>query len=602
MTTVVSLAASDASALVNLPTRNYGGRNPSSIGSGSSGRLYYVYFNRSFPLGATIMSAKLRVYQQGAATGGSRTLFARRLGAAWQESTITYANAPAITGVETEVTQGNSSVDGRAWEIDVAPQMQEVSDGAPWFGLRLRSSITELLYIYARENPDMQPTLEVEWSDAPDQPTVLSPSNGRAVSIARPTLSFDYSDVTDDAMTGYQVQLNATDSWTAPTHDTGTVDASVPLHMLTFDVSTGATWFWRVRVRDASNLWSAWSDAASFTRAARPTVTITNPAASPASVYDPRPVFSWSVSGGTQTAFQVFVTDPDDVTEVLWDSGRTSSAITSAQLGADTVLSPGESYRMVLRVWDATAREGTPGDPAYTEVTRTFTFGLSASVPGVSSFSATAGVDTPEVLLSWQRPAAPDSFTVVRDGVTIASGLDPAQLLSAGTSYAWTDTTAAPRTPHTYLVLAVDGGLSSESNSMDTAQTAPEGVWLSSIDGSHRVNLASEDGEAPSTEASELSEVHRPLGAKNPVLITQAVFGREGRYAGYLQKWAGSSYANELEAWKALTDTKRYPRGVEMVLTMSDTAMRVFIYEVVTGFRSEFHDDKFVSFSYCELL
>ena len=49
MTTVVSLAASDASALVNLPTRNYGGRNPSSIGSGSSGRLYYVYFNRPFP-------------------------------------------------------------------------------------------------------------------------------------------------------------------------------------------------------------------------------------------------------------------------------------------------------------------------------------------------------------------------------------------------------------------------------------------------------------------------------------------------------------------------------------------------------------------------
>jgi hypothetical protein len=312
-------------------------------------------------------------------------------------------------------------------------------------------------------------------------------------------------------------------------------------------------------------------------------------------------VFSWTVTGGTQTAFQVFVTDPDDPTEVLWDSGRTTSAVGSVQLGAGAVLSPGQSYRMVLRVWDAVAREGTPSDPVYTEVERGFTFGLSGSVAGVTNFDAETTAGTPEVVLSWRRTSAPDSFTIVRDGVTVASGLEPDDLLVSGTTYSWTDTTAAPRVTHTYSVLAVDGGQASATNPTDEAITAPEGVWLSSLDGAYRVNLSSDGGEPPSAEASELSEVHRPLGATNPVLITQAVFGREGRFAGYLEAWAGSTFDAEVAAWEALTDTKRYPRGSTMVLTLSDTAMKVFIYEVVTGFRSEFHDDKSVAFSYCEL-
>lgn len=600
MTTVVSLAASDASTIVNLPDRNYGGRNPASIGSGSTGRLYYVYFNRSFPLGATIVSAKLRVYQRGAATGGTRTLYVRRVDSRWEESKITYADSPAITGAETQVTQGDSAVDGRVWELDVTPQMQAVADGAPWYGLRLRSSIATLLFIYARENPDLQPTLEVEWSDAPDAPSVLAPSNGRAVSIARPLLSFDYSDVSDDAMSAYQLQMHTSDSWTAPSYDSGTVAAAEPLHQVTFDVSAGATWWWRVRVRDTTNLWSDWSDAVSFTRAGRPTVTITNPAASPANVYDPRPVFSWTVTGGTQTAFQVFVTDPIDPTEVLWTSGRTTTAIGSVQLGADTVLSPGESYRMVLRVWDTVAREGTPADPAYTEVTRTFTFGLSGSVGAVTDLAATPGDGTPDVALEWRRTQQPDSFTIVRNGKTIASGLDPAQLLVTGTTYQWVDTTASPRDEHTYTVLAVDGGLASAGNPTDSATTRPTGLWLSSIDGADRIRISGAD--PISFDASEESEVYKPLGAKNPVLITQAVFGDTGRVNGHITDGKPVPLDDAKATWERLTNRKLYPRGTTMVLTGVDKSMRVFIFNIPKPFKHDLIERLPVSFSYCELL
>lgn len=600
MTTVVSLAASDATTIVNLPDRNYGGRNPASIGSGSTGRLYYVYFNRSFPLGATIVSAKLRVYQRGAATGGARTLYVRRVDSDWKESTITYGDSPAITGAETQVTQGDSAIDGRVWELDVTAQMQAVADGAPWYGLRLRSSIATLLYIYARENPDLQPTLEVEWSDAPDAPAVLAPSNGRAVSIARPLLSFDYSDVSDDAMSAYQLQMHTSDSWSAPSYDSGTVAASEPLHQVTFDIAAGETWWWRARVRDATNLWSAWSDAVSFTRAGRPTVTITNPGAAPANVYDPRPVFSWTVAGGTQTAFQVFVTDPTDPTEILWTSGRTTTAIGSIQLGAGTVLSPGQSYRMVLRVWDTVAREGTPGDPAYTEVSRTFTFGLSGSVGAVTNFTATPGDGTPSVTLEWRRTQQPDSFTIVRDGKTIATGLDPALLFISGTTYRWTDATPAPRVEHTYTVLAVDGQSASAGNPTAVATTTPNGTWLSSLDGSVRVSLAKASNV--STNASEISEVHKPLGAKNPVLITQAVFGREGTVDGAIKARHGATYAQEMTAWDTLMDRKKYPRGTTMVLTTVDTSMRVFIYDTVKAIKHDLAEFCDVSFSYCELL
>ena len=65
-------------------------------------------------------------------------------------------------------------------------------------------------------------------------------------------------------MQSIQVQTNATDVWTAPTFDSGTVASSTPeldLNTTSYAALTdGQVIYWRVRVQDMAGLWSLWSD------------------------------------------------------------------------------------------------------------------------------------------------------------------------------------------------------------------------------------------------------------------------------------------------------------------------------------------------------
>lgn len=563
----------------------------------------YIYFNRPFPIGATIVSASLELTQSQPTTDGTRAVLAKRAVASWKLSTITYNNRPGVTGTETSTSLGNGPR-GRVWSIDVAAQMQEVSNGAPWYGIRIYTDLAAAIHFFDHGFSEFGPRLVVEYTMAPQQPSDLTPSGGRSVSVARPTLVFGYSAADASPLTSIQVQMNEdVADFTTPDHDSGEVASTLAQYVVPFDILAAEVWFWRVRVKNASGEWSEWSAAAEFTRTVKDAVTITAPADAPANVVtDATPPFGWTF-GGTQALYRAMVTDLT-TGAILWDS-KTIASTDQSVTYPDTapLLQPGGDYRLTVQVTDALGRVATPGDPVYAEASRDFTFELSTIAVPTTDFTMTAIPGDPRPVGSWQRTETPDAWLITRDGVAVAR-IDGPDLLVSGTTYGWTDLGVAAGT-HEWSVAAVANDETEDNAPTDTATVTVFGTWLMTLDGEHAVCMLGADGSdgRPSVAAQEISTVHLPLGATNPVLITQAVFGRRGDDGGNLVLAAHGSrtLADELAAWDAIVDRDLYPRGTPMMLTWSDTPMRVFIFNPVRDAETEFVESIPVGFEFCEL-
>lgn len=280
-TTVKSIV--DAGTWSKYPTTNYSNvaRNGLGNGAGNISELF-LYWARPFPIGVTILSAKLVFYNTNA-WSGSVTINAQRTTAKWDSTRLTYNNKPGVGGTVYSLTKASPAANTR-WEIDVTGMMQTVSSGGVWYGIRLTTTSTVYNWLHSPQatTVDYRPVLIITWSDAPKAPTVLSPSNGRAVSTSKPTLSFNFTDLSGDTtMQACQVQINPTNAFTAPAFDSGTVLTSVPELDLNTTAYAGlaadATAWWRVRVQDGAGLWSDWSVPTSFTRKLKLTLTLNNP-------------------------------------------------------------------------------------------------------------------------------------------------------------------------------------------------------------------------------------------------------------------------------------------------------------------------------------
>ena len=57
-----------------------------------------------------------------------------------------------------------------------------------------------------------------------------------------------------------------------------------------------------------------------------------------------------------------------------WTTGKITSTVNEVTPPAGVISSPDSTYSVALRVWDTKQRESIPGDPAYVEVVRAFTF------------------------------------------------------------------------------------------------------------------------------------------------------------------------------------------------------------------------------------
>ena len=91
------------------PTVRHGAKTRLALNgpTGTNDRRAFIHFSRPFPLGAVILSAKLRVFTAAAWTG-SHTVTAKRVTAKWQEKLIAWNNQPAVTATNQASVAANS--------------------------------------------------------------------------------------------------------------------------------------------------------------------------------------------------------------------------------------------------------------------------------------------------------------------------------------------------------------------------------------------------------------------------------------------------------------------------------------------------------------
>lgn len=607
MGTVTLTNGMQAGPVAAAPTRVVYNTNSAIRAAAAPGgeARWLLYFARPFPLGASVTNAKLRVYSGVDAQTGTLTLTAKRIKTATTLSRVTWNTKPTTYYAGTAaVSRTGPTPLGTLWEIDVTAMMQSVALGDAWYGFELTSNFNPGMAFYAPATTAVgyRPALEVTWSDAPAKPRTLSPAGGRAVSVAKPIVRCDYVDVSGSTqMQSIQVQTNSTSTFTSPAFDSGTVTSSTPELDLSATalagLTDGQTIYWRVRLQDGAGLWSDWSDPVNFTRDGKGTLTLTNPSSGTPIVEESTPPFSWTFTGETQAAYQLAITETKTTGEVkTWTTGKLTGTVTTVTPPAGVISSPDSTYQATIRVWDAKQRESTPGDPAYTEVVRDFTFVPSATVTATSSPTFTPAVLQPRGVVGWTRATDPDSFTVLRNRTVVASGLLPADVRVSGSTFAWTDTSAPPQTTLTYEVLAVVNGKASAGNPTVTGALTSKGIWLADTNRTNEVVIF--DSDEQTSAYGETSEVVMPVGGTEVVLVTMALRGMEGTIKGTLQNTSGLAVSLTAQQWRDRLLLIKAKAGQKCWLTIGDRNIQCVIRNLSINRRKTSPISFGVSFDY----
>lgn len=535
--------ATDSYVSEKYPAKNFNTVNRLYLADNSSADTRYAYMYFGVPSGmakTTIISAKLRLYS-GQGFGGSVTMSVQRLAAKFTATRVNWTTKPGVTGAAVSLSKTSAALN-TMWEFDVTAIMQQVANGAAWYGWRISATNSTAKWIHsAQAVAAYRPQLEITWSDAPDAPEILIPNDGDIVSVAKPTLQWDFTDPSGDTtMQAFDLKLFSTLAL-ANANGAGDVlnEVAVSSDLPQRDLddtaygglADGSSLWWRVRVQDGAGLWSGWSPVAYWQRKTKGTLTITNPAVSPNDfVSESTPPITWTFTGRTQRAYEVLISTPETPAVYLWQSGIVTSTALSVTPPAGKITQNGKVYRLTVRIYDTEDRRAVADDPIYTEAVRDFTFNLSGTVATVTSLAVTPDSYKPNAVITWNRTTAPDTFLIYRDGVVVAED-QPSNLFVSGTSYSYTDIGAKPRINHTWSVAAKVNGVVSASNPTAVAKVKAVAPVLSLPDGTKMCFFLNPEVAAAKAESSE---IHYIIGNAPPILVTQSMRGYEGTISGIL--------------------------------------------------------------------
>lgn len=569
------------------PGRNYA--ETSRLVVDDTEAISFVYFGIPFPDGATIHAATLTLYTKESWGGASPTISVRRAASRYRNSKVTWDSAPGGAGATaTLATASTGDADPRVF--DVAAIMQAVADGADWYGFRITSdAATERKFRSSNAN-DYRPVLEVEWSEAPDAPTTLSPVG--VVGIAAPVLEADYTDASGTGeLAGVQAHLKTLNTgWTkangyaSPDFDSGEV-ASTDVGKARLDLAATAyagladtaSTFWTFRVKGDDGVWSEWAEPVSFTRHVHPTLAIASPSAGTPTVEDFTPPTVWTYTGtATKHRVTVYDIDPDaDGEDVLiYDSGEvpgTGLQETIEDADGEAVLYEGGTFLDVVEVWDDKDRVVTATDSDHVTATREFTVVPVAGVTGVTGMTGAATTPRPGYAFSFDRASAPDFWTMTLDGKVHAANIEPADLFVSGTTYTYEYPGVAPGSTHTFGVHAIVNDQASEVDEI-TDEVHVTGCWLISNRNTDRHLFLADTAGSDFTETED-AVTHYPLGASKAVRITQAVRDHEGTVEGVIGNYAGKTLAE----WRDIADEMKARPGDTYTLVIGSKAAKVVI-------------------------
>jgi hypothetical protein len=567
------------------PTKNTGASGAYLYMGVSGAYTYnsYIFFAQPFPVGATIISAKLRMVQTSAANG-TRSISVDRVTKSWSATTVTWSKKPTVAATPVTVTKTAAESPAKTvWEFDISAIMQAIANGSVWYGLAITgANLNAQFYSTQHATTAYRPVVDITWAMPPVKPNSLHPGNAQVISLNKPILRGNYSDPSSaSTLTSLQVRIfdteaNATANASA-SFDSGEVIASSPqLDLATTaygGIAVNATRWWRMRVKSSIGLWSDWSDPTSFTRKEKGTIALT----STTNIAEPTPPVAWTFTGSTQTAYEVIVVKINGASRTrLWSSGKITSTNTFATIGNNVMTDASVTYGMYLRVWDDMDREAIPNDPPYVEYWAQFSYTLDTGVSPVTSLVVTTDPVYPWATMTWSRANTPDGWTIYRNDTIIYTTSMATELLVGGstTNYTYTDRAVPPRVPVEYKVIAVVNGAGSANPPTSTVEVNPGTVVLSDMAGENPVLIYNYEHDMT---INTTSAVHYPLGGGSPVLITQSRYGYSGKITGILD--------TTIEKTPTLTSQDirdRYKRivyrdGAVVCLTLLDQTMLCFV-------------------------
>lgn len=591
MTLVTLKNAVDTYVDAGQPTRTFSTLSAFHIRNAAPFRRAFLYFPLNIPPGANIHSARL-ILTGTAAVAGAQTLSVHRLAAKFDPRTVKWGNQPGTAG--SAVTSTKTAPPARwKWDINVQPIIQAVASGARWYGFRVVNDTSSSMAFYAAQSPyaEHRPVLIVEWSDAPEEPDVLVPGGGRAISVEKPIVRTNFVDASGDTtMQSIQVQVNDTEDFTTPPDwdstpvptDAPQLDLSTALGTLAAGttgqplpaVPANSERWWRTRVQDGAGLWSEWSSPVNWVRALKGSIAFVNPPGS--TISDPSPPIAWTFGGNgrTQTAYELIVRDPAQPSVNLWTSGRLTSIETSHTIPAGTIKVVGKIYRIVLRIWDEQDRENIPLDLPYVESFVDVTYEQSATVAPLDSLTAESLSPLPGIRLSGPRTDGdPDSFVLMRDDEAVKI-YDPSDVRTSPGNYAFEDLSATARKDHTWYVAAVVNGVQSANNPSHTGRIRMVGPWLMEPDGSNAIGFLNPE---KSGERWDGSEVFQPVDqGVDPIMVSQGVGRESGEFSGVLADEAGYPAEEMLTRFKAL----RKKQGTRLVFHYINEILPVIVKDM----------------------
>lgn len=498
-------------------------------------RSFFRCSTASIPAGAVVSAATITFHHR-PAVAGTVTWTIKPVVSSWT-SKLTWGTIPDVDPATTVTATTTDAPAGGPITFDVTTLSQQaVSAARTDRGWQLSCDHPTTLGVYGTTADEYAPELVVTWTTPEDAPENLNPASG-AVSVAAPVLTFTSGEDT----TAVQVQVDPAADATAPAFDSGEVAATggyLELSTTSYaGLADGASTQWRARAKNSLG-WSAWSDWVSFSRAVKPVLTLSAPAAS---VADGTPPYQWSFTG--QVAWQASLLDASGT--VLADSGRTTGAGT-AWTPPKGLTVDGQTGSVRVRCWDAVDRTATPGDPVYIEVAQPVTLALDSTVGAMDSLFAASTADLPSVALTGARAAGiPDEVVIFRDGAQVArlAGTD----VFTGTAFAWADWTCPQDgRPHTWRVAPVVNGKVASGGPSASATPTSIAIWLVDAepdDVTNPAKVAVRTGSAQDQSAPETLITHQPItGDSLEVIVRRLVrLPRQGSIAGNLETRPGIS-------------------------------------------------------------
>lgn len=568
-------------------------------------RQGWIYPVRAWPIGAIIVSAKLRVWN-GDEWTTSATLTVQSPSRKWSVNKIKFGDQPTGTGVAVSVAKATAPAD-TMWEFDVTSIVQTASSSGNWYGLRIVTNASFAGWLHSSESEEgkRRPQLIVEYRLLGEDPDGLSPGGGRIVSLQRPFFTAEFNDEDGDTITKQQVQFGSTVALLeagTTTWDSGEIPADSPEFnsAVTGRLSDGTLWpglanaavaAWRVRYKDGSGEWTDYSSAELFQRYTKGTLTITSPT-SGGVVYGVSPTISWTFTGRTQMAYQVTIARADAPSELLWDSEYVTSTATSVDVPSGVIDDIDDTYIVEVFVWDDLDREATPGDPMYVRQSRPFTIGYHATDSTVVGLGVSSDPLLPIATLNWNRggTVTPSEYVILRskDGGAswkIVEEEDAADLLVSGTAYRYVDNSPPSYRDLLWRVVPV----ASTNGNMTTGHASTSGEvrrlapFLYRPNGGDAICFLNPDRPRA---LSDVQEVVTTLSGDH-VLITQSLGLRRGSVSGRLvgDVLQGVSADQMLERFLRL----RKDSGANMFVALANETIKCVAFNFIYDPRTDNH-------------